>query len=59
MTTKFNPGEEVLLLAKVTQIAIDGTETNQAVRYNVECTAGTGEAYTFWIDEDRIVTRAF
>ena len=59
MTTKYNPGEEVLLLAKITQIAIDGNETNQTVRYNVECTAGMGESYMFWIDENRIVTRAF
>ena len=59
MKTKYNPGEEVLLLAKVMQIAIDGNEINQTVRYNVECIASMGESYTFWIDEDRIVTRAF
>lgn len=62
MTTKFNLGEYVLVMARVQEIAIGATESEirgdditPTVRYHLDVDAYDGGGYRFWLDEGNIV----
>lgn len=60
MTTKFNPGDDVLILARVEEIAI-GKDDNGTpiIRYNVNIRVDDDGGYMVWINEGTIVSAAF
>ena len=60
MITKFSPGDDVLILARVEEIAI-GKDDNgkQTIRYNVNIRVNDDGGYMVWIDENTIVGNAF
>ena len=60
MTTKFNPGDDVLILARVEEIAIGKADNGKPIiRYNVNIRVDDDGGYMVWIDEDTIVSAAF
>lgn len=60
MTTKFNPGDDVLILARVEEIAIGKADNGELIiRYNVNIRVNDDGGYMVWIDENTIVGNAF
>lgn len=64
MTTKYNPGEYVLLMARVDEIAIGMTCPGASggshvpfttIRYHLDIDAGDKAGYMLWMDEGKIV----
>lgn len=61
MTTKFNPGDDVLIIGKVEEIAIGKSDAigEPTIRYNVSIRANDDGGYMVWIDENTIAGNAF
>lgn len=60
MTTKFNPGDDVLILARVEEIAIGKDDNGEpTIRYNVNIRVDDDGGYMVWLDENTIVGNAF
>ena len=60
MTTKFNPGDDILIIGKVEEIAIGRSilAGETTIRYNVQIQSND-DSYMVWLDENTIVGNAF